>query len=124
MRQLGFKSRFIAGILDGSKTQTLRARSHVQVGDLVSARCRYDQPAFAILEVLGVDMVLTSDITELDARADGFHSLAELLQELKTLYPRLSGDYRWQRIRFVRTDSQPRIRGGLFPPDPAVPAEP
>jgi hypothetical protein len=124
MRQLGFKSRFIAGILDDSKTQTLRARSHVQTGDLVSARCRYDQPAFAVLEVTGVDMVLTSELTELDARADGFRSLADLLQELKTLYPRLSGDYRWQRIRFVRTDSQQRIRGALFPPGPAIPVEP
>lgn len=125
MRQLGFKSRFIAPILDGSKTQTLRARSHVQAGDLVSARCRYDQPAFAVLEVTGVDMALTSELTEFDSRADGFQSLADLRQELKTLYPRLGGDYRWHRIRFVlHTDNQRKIRGALFPPGPTIPAEP
>jgi hypothetical protein len=111
MKQLMFKARFIPLILDGSKTQTIRTRTRIRDGDLVQARCRYDQPAFGILRVTAVNSIKRSELSESDARADGFESLAELQKTLMQLYPLLAVECDLFRIRFECTGRLPhRVR--------------
>lgn len=97
MRQISFKQRFIAPILDGTKRQTLRTRTTVETGDLALARCRYDRPAFARLRILGVERTQLGDLTERDAIADGLASLADMRQLWGRMYP----DEPWRSDRRV-----------------------
>jgi hypothetical protein len=70
-----FQKRFHAGIVDGAVRLTFRLwdKPHVKVGG------RYRVHPIGVVEVDAVDAVTVGDITEQDARAGGFQSLAELL---------------------------------------------
>ena len=70
-----FTKRFHQGLLDGSVTVTFRRwdKPHVKVGG------RYRVHPIGVVEVEAIDAVTVGDITEQDARAGGFQSLAELL---------------------------------------------
>jgi hypothetical protein len=109
MKQLFFKGRFVELILSGKKTQTLRKPKSTQSafagmshlyseGDLISARNRYHEPAFATLRVLGCELTHIDELTDRDASADGFEDLAELKQTIRETYPDADGAL-W-RIRF------------------------
>ena len=84
-----FKHRFFGPIRAGAKTQTLRwwRRPMVRAGRLVAVphlgggrlRIKSVRPLGGLAE-----------LTESDAAADGFASLADLLAELRAMYPALS----------------------------------
>ena len=87
MRQMAFKKAYIEPILDGRKTQTLRARtSHVE-GDIIRAMCHWGKPPFAYLEVTGVEPVALAEITDDMACADGYDDAEDLKTILVDLYP-------------------------------------
>jgi hypothetical protein len=75
MRVLLFQKRFHAGIVDGAVRLTFRLweKPHVKVGG------RYRVHPIGVVEVEAVDALTIGDITEVDARACGFQSRAELL---------------------------------------------
>jgi hypothetical protein len=100
VRQLSFKKRFIAPILEGRKTSTLRLKSHVTPGDMVKAICRYHEPPFAQLQILSVDRVHFAELSEGDAIVEGFQALDELQQEIKNVYPGLTIQQAFFRIQF------------------------
>ncbi len=81
MPRLSFKGRWIAPILSGSKTQTLRLRipATVWIAETIDAACRWGDPPFARLRVLEIDQVRIGDLTPADARREGMRSLAELI---------------------------------------------
>jgi hypothetical protein len=87
MKGLTFRARYVAPILAGSKTTTIRRPSNRLPGPLEPFRlvCRYDLPPFAFGTVLEVRDVLPVQLTNSDARADGFTDLAELLAALEVL---------------------------------------
>jgi hypothetical protein len=58
---------------------------------------RKGSPRFAELEVLAVDRVGRDELTDADARREGFETLAELLEALEVLYP---GRAPLMRVRF------------------------
>lgn len=95
-----FKARFTPLILARSKTQTIRAHSGIREGDLVQARCQYHQPAWAILRVIAVKSVKRSELSEADAKADGFETLAELQKALTRIHPLLGAECEFFRIEF------------------------
>jgi hypothetical protein len=124
MKQLMFKARFIPLILNGSKTQTIRARNKTHEGDFVQARCQYHQPAFGILRVTSVCKVKRSELSESDAKADGFETLTELQKTIKQLYPLLAADCELFRIQFEYMGTPERIRGALARQDSLALSEP
>jgi hypothetical protein len=79
-----FKKRFLEAIRAGEKTQTIRLWKH--------RRMRAGQksyiPGAGYIRVLSVDEVRLEDLTEEDARRDGYPSAEALRTELKELYPK------------------------------------
>jgi hypothetical protein len=124
MKQLMFKARFIPLILEGSKRQTIRAGNKTREGDVVQARCRYHEPAFGILRVTSVRSMKRSELTEADAKADGFETLVELQKTLKQLYPLLAVDCELFRIQFEYMGTPEQIRGALARQDSLALSEP
>lgn len=84
---LSFKARYIEPILQGRKRYTMRARTRLKVGDEVAATCRYDRPPFARLRITAIREVRLGDLTEADARADGYTDLAARRDEWNRLHP-------------------------------------
>lgn len=92
-----FKRKFRPAILSGEKTRTIRLwrNRHVKPGGV------YFAPGIGYLRVSAVDEVTLDDLTEDDARADGFASLAALKAELDRLYADAAhANRRWYRIAF------------------------
>jgi hypothetical protein len=98
MKQIYFKKRFIAPILEGTKTQTIRRvkrrqasfdgmRDQYAPGEAIAAICQYHKPPFAILNVVGSEVIRFASLDEADATADGFTNLAELREALLELLP-------------------------------------
>ena len=94
-----FKKKFMAAIRSGEKTQTVRLWKW--------RRMRPGQrsyiPGAGYIRVEAVDEVPLDQLTDDDARRDGFESAALLRAEIKRLYPDLEakGTHRPYRIRFV-----------------------
>lgn len=84
MKGLTFRARYVPLILDGRKTTTIRRPSArlPELGDRVRLVCRYDLPPFALATVTGARDVAAVDLTDDDARADGFASADELRDAL------------------------------------------
>jgi hypothetical protein len=103
-KTLAFKKPYIAKILNGSKTSTIRRQTKLQPGDRVAATCEWGKPPFAILEVEGVDDARLHSLREDDAHADGFEGVTELRKALHDHYPGMDS---FVRIRFsvVEPDS-------------------
>jgi uncharacterized protein YqfB (UPF0267 family) len=101
MAALRFTGKWIEPIRAGVKTQTLRRQlpATVIMADRFHALNGYRKgsPPFAELEVISVDRVHRSELTEADARREGVGSLAELRDTLEALYP---GAGPLMRVRF------------------------
>lgn len=85
MKGLTFRAQYVPLILAGEKFTTIRRPSNrlpVQ-GERIRLVCRYDRPPFALATVLAVVDVTMAELTPSDARADGFDSLAELVDALR-----------------------------------------
>lgn len=58
-------------------------------------------PGVGWLTILNVDVVRLEQLTDADARADGFETLAAMRRVLAEIYPDLGGDGRqWFRVAF------------------------
>jgi len=92
-----FKKKFLPAIRSGQKTQTIRLWKH--------RRMRTGQrsyiPGAGYIRVTAVDEVELDELTEDDARRDGFASLEALRNEIATLYaPQIAAGYRAYRVCF------------------------
>ena len=93
-----FKKKFLEAIRTGEKTQTVRLWKY--------RRMRPGQrsyiPGAGYIRVHAVDEVELPDLTDEDARLDGFDSGDALRAEIAALYPgQLAGGYRAYRVRFA-----------------------
>jgi len=94
---LQFKKTFKPAILEGRKTTTLRRWRSCKwrPGDRVTT------PGVGALVLESVDQVQWDMLTDADARADGFASLAELAATIRRIYPKLDGDGKaWFKLKF------------------------
>jgi hypothetical protein len=99
-----FKKKFLPAIRSGEKTQTIRLWKH--------RRMRTGQrsyiPGAGYIDVLAVDTIALDDLTDDDARPDGFASALELRTELAALYAdELAAGYQAYRVRFRLTSPTP-----------------
>ena len=78
-----FKKRFLDAIRRGEKTQTVRLWKHRRM----KAGQRSYIPGAGPIRVLAVDEVSLDQLTDADARPDGFDSADQLRQEIARLYP-------------------------------------
>src|SRR5688572_15466750 len=95
MRMLLFRKKFLEAIRTGEKTQTVRLWKY--------RRMRPGQrsyiPGAGYIRVHAVDEVELADLTDEDARLDGFDSADALRAEIAALYARqLAGGYRAYRV--------------------------
>jgi hypothetical protein len=98
-----FKKKFLPAIRQGEKTQTIRLWQHCRMR---SGQRSYI-PGAGYIDVLSVEPVRLDDLTNHDARLDGFDSAAQLRSELDTLYQaELAAGYQAYRVRFVISADQ------------------
>jgi len=109
--RLLFRKEFFDGIRAGRKTQTVRlwARQWVRAG----AICEIPNLGFArILQVTPIDL---EDLTETDARADGFDSLRGLLAKITEIYgPERPADRQFYRVAFAFLGEERPVEPALF----------
>jgi hypothetical protein len=92
-----FKKKFLAAIRAGEKTQTVRLWPFRRM----KAGQRSYIPGAGYIRVTAVDEVPLDELTEQDARLDGFETLPALRAELASLYPPdVAAGHRPYRIRF------------------------
>ncbi|MEQ8849437.1 ASCH domain-containing protein [Botrimarina sp.] len=93
-----FKRKFLPAIRSGEKTQTIRLWKH--------RRMRAGQgsyvPGVGRVRITGVEQVGLGDLTDADARLDGFPTAEALREELGTIYgDQLNSGRRLYRVGFV-----------------------
>lgn len=78
-----FKKKFLDAIRNGTKTQTIR----------LWKRCMFRAgqasyiPGVGYIRITAIDRVELADLTDEDARPDGFESIAALRSEINAIYP-------------------------------------
>jgi len=101
MGQLFFKKPMQEAIRAGQKSTTLRrwGKPRVRAGEHAFS------PGLGWLAIQAVEIIELENLTDADARADGFETMAALLDVLMTLYPDQSNDGKhWFRIVFSLTE--------------------
>jgi hypothetical protein len=92
-----FKKRFLEAIRAGEKTQTIRLWKHRRM----KAGQKSYIPGAGYIRVLSVDEVRLEELTDEDARPDGFPSADALRRELEELYPKqLAEGHKAYRVAF------------------------
>lgn len=99
-----FKKKYLAAIRAGEKTQTIRVWRHRRMR---SGQRSYI-PGAGYIQVLSVDEVTLDELTDDDARRDGFDSLATLQSEIESLYAeQLAAGFGIYCVRFELTAPPP-----------------
>jgi hypothetical protein len=104
LAQLLFKKAFHPAILSGRKTTTLRRwrNCRLKPGD------RVQTPGIGTLVVDSVCSIEWERLTDADASADGFASLAELNRIIRRIYPDIANDGKsWFKLHFHVEPARP-----------------
>jgi hypothetical protein len=101
-----FKKRFLPAIRSGEKTQTIRLWKYRRL----RAGQRSYIPGVGYIRILHVEEILLEQLTDDDARPDGFESAEALRAELKALYSaHLESGYGAYRIRFALAPGESKL---------------
>jgi hypothetical protein len=93
-----FKKKFMPAIRSGEKTQTIRLWKNRRM----RAGQRSYIPGIGHIRLTAVDEVDLAQLTDADARPDGFATADELRDEIARLYPdKIAAGYRAFRIVFA-----------------------
>lgn len=84
MKRLVFKLSYAENILKGEKRSTIRLRSSYRVGEIVEIYVGSARVGRAIIK--HIERKRLSEISDEDARIDGFKDRTELLKELMRIY--------------------------------------
>lgn len=82
MKTLFFKQRFIPLILNGEKTQTIRKKHFLKIDERFNVNFKH--PTCRIVNIISKNL---NEITDNEARQDGFKTKQELLDNIFQLYP-------------------------------------
>lgn len=102
MKRLSFKKPYIEPILSGEKVTTVRKHTSVKPGDLIAATCAWGDPPFAFLRVKEVDHLHLDELSDEDARDDGFEDRMALRKAIAKFYPEAA---EVARVRFSVEDA-------------------
>lgn len=92
-----FKSKFLPAIRAGEKTQTIRLWKH----RMMRAGQRSHIPGYGPVRITVVEAVEIDQLTDAEARPDGFATADELRAELQTIYgEKLNEGYSAWRVVF------------------------
>ncbi len=92
-----FKKKFLPAIRRGEKTQTIRLWKHRRM----RAGQRSYIPGVGPVRIHTVDEVCLDELTDADARPDGFRDAEQLRAELQALYAeQLAAGYQAYRVVF------------------------
>ena len=92
-----FKKKFLPAIREGEKTQTIRLWKHRRM----KTGQRSYIPGVGYIRVTVVETVELEELTDEDARPDGFETAELLLAEIERLYPeQLAEGHQAYRICF------------------------
>ena len=92
-----FKKRFLPAIRRGEKTQTIRLWKHRRM----KAGQRSYIPGIGPVRIRAVDQIRLDDLTDEDARPDGFADAGQLRAELRQLYgQQIGAGYQAYRVVF------------------------
>ena len=89
-KYLAFKARYLREVLSGRKSTTIRLGVVTPTSDVVYLECGGYVYGEAYIE--SVHYVKFSELTERDARRDGFSTLSELREVLTDIYPGIGGE--------------------------------
>ncbi|MEO3993428.1 MAG: ASCH domain-containing protein [Desulfurococcaceae archaeon TW002] len=103
-KTLIFKKEYGRNIILGKKTSTIRLRSNIRKGDIVDVRVGDVHVGKAIIEDVITKKI--SELTDADARNDGFKNREDLLNELRKIYgkQRIRDDTEIKLIKFRLLD--------------------
>jgi hypothetical protein len=97
-----FKKKFLDAIREGRKTQTVRLWRFRR---MKSGQRSYI-PGAGYIRILAVEEVELDQLTDDDARPDGFDTADALRDEIRRLYPdQLAGGYKAYRVAFQRIEA-------------------
>jgi hypothetical protein len=101
-----FKKKFLEAIRQGQKTQTIRLWKHRMMRD----GQRSYIPGVGAIRIVSVESVELDQLTDDDARPDGFDSAESLRQELRSIYgEKLASGYQAYRVKFEIPTNEPAI---------------
>ena len=97
-----FKKKFLEAIRQGTKTQTIRLWKHRMMRD----GQRSYVPGIGAIRIVSVESVELDQLTDADAKPDGFESAEALRQELNGIYgEKLAAGYQAYRVKFRVAES-------------------
>ena len=92
-----FKRKFLDAIRSGEKTQTIRLWKH----RMMRSGQRSYTPGIGRIRITQVEEVAIDQLSDADAKPDGFESAEALRHELQTIYgEKLDAGYRAYRVVF------------------------
>ncbi|RLE49316.1 MAG: hypothetical protein DRJ31_05380 [Candidatus Methanomethylicota archaeon] len=97
-KQLNFKKEYKEKIASGQKTSTIRLKTNLRKGDEVEILSGGFKVGIA--RIVSVESKLVCELTDEDARRDGFRDKRELMKALKRYYGELKGEDRVHVIGF------------------------
>jgi hypothetical protein len=98
MREILLSPKFIPLVLSGAKTSTIRAgRRDYQIGPAFIA----SGPTLIDVDVTSVRYTTAGELTEDDARREGYSGTLELISVLREFYPTLMENTPVTVVRFV-----------------------
>lgn len=107
-KMLLFKKKFLDAIRTGEKTQTIRLWKHRQM----RTGQRSYVPGIGPIRITAVEEVELAQLTDDDARPDGFPTADQLRAEITQLYPdKIAAGYRAYRVCFAKeTDEAAELK--------------
>lgn len=106
-KRITFKAAYAADILEGRKESTVRLKTRLSEGDIVEIVAGMVKIGTARVE--SVEEKAVSQLTDEDARRDGFETREELVRALKKIYDKRIGDD--TKVKIIRFKLLGRDRG-------------
>lgn len=97
-KRMTFKAAYASDILEGRKESTIRLNTSLKKGDVVDIVAGMVKIGTARVE--SVEEKSVSQLTDEDARRDGFETREELVRALKRIYGKKIGDE--TRVKVIR----------------------
>jgi len=108
MKQLNFKKEYKETLQSGEKITTIRMKTNLKPEDVVEIVAGGESCGYARIKSIVRKRI--SEISDKDARNDGFKNRRELLRALKKIYGKITPETRIYIIRFEKEDLKKKVK--------------